>query len=113
MSDDQPSSVELVRRYLRAQNLEQVGRVDDAIELYESAVSSRFDSTGPYDRLIAVYAHRAQHRDVVRVATAALAQVHTHEGKREWYDRMRRDAERALERTPPAAPKRRPDPRGR
>lgn len=113
MSDEQPSSVELVRRYLRAQNLEQVGRVDEAIELYESAVSARFDSTGPYDRLIAVYSHRAQHRDVVRVALAALAHVHTHEGKRDWYDRMRRDAAHALERTPPAAPKRRPDARGR
>jgi tetratricopeptide (TPR) repeat protein len=104
-----PSTVELVNRYLRAQNLEQVGRLDEAIELYESAVAEGFDSSGPYDRLIAVYAHGGLHRDVIRVARRALDRVHTYEGKRSWYERMVVDAERALANVPKAAPKRPPE----
>jgi hypothetical protein len=99
-------NAELVRRFLRAQNLEQIGRVDEAVELYEAVVDERFDSSGPYDRLIAIYADRAGHRDVVRIAQAALEQVQTHSDKRAWYERMRADAERAAARVPPAAPKR-------
>ena len=99
--------VELVKAYLRGQNFEQVGRVDEAIELYEVAVENRFDSTGPYDRLISLYANQALHRDVIRVAEAALAQVQTHEDKRAWYERMKAEAEKAAESVPRAAPKRR------
>lgn len=99
-------AVELVRHFLRAQNLEQLGRLDEAIELYEGAVDAAFDSTGPYDRLIALYSERALHRDVVRVADAALANVQTHEAKRDWYARMRAEAEEAGSKVPRAAPKR-------
>ena len=99
--------VELVKAYLRGQNFEQVGRVDEAIQLYEVAVENHFDSTGPYDRLISIYANQARHRDVVRVAEAALTHVQTHEDKRAWYERMRAEANRASESVPRAAPKRR------
>jgi hypothetical protein len=99
-------NVELVKAYLRGQNLEQVGRTEEAIELYETVVSARFDSSGPYDRLIALYSHRAMHADVVRIAEAALANVHTHESKRDWYEMMRAEAIKAQDRVPPAAPKR-------
>jgi hypothetical protein len=98
-------SVEVVKRFLRAQNLEQLGRVDEAIELYESAVAEEFDSTGPYDRLIGIYSHRAGHADVVRVAESALAHVKTHEEKRAWYREMRDHAQRASADVPAAAPK--------
>ena len=101
--------VDLVKAYLRGQNLEQVGRTDEAVELYEQAVASRFDSIGPYDRLIFIYSNRALHGEVVRVAIAALANVKTHEDKRAWYERMRADAARAAEQVPRAAPKRRPE----
>jgi hypothetical protein len=104
---DSGDNVEQVKRYLRGQNLEQVGRIDEAIELYEAGVAARFDSSGPYDRLIALYSHRAMHADVVRVAEAALANVHTHESKRDWYETMRAQAIAAQQRVPPAAPKRR------
>jgi hypothetical protein len=104
MTDD--DSVEMVKNYLRGQNLEQVGRVDEAIDLYESAVAARFDSTGPYDRLIALYGDRAQHPDVVRVAEAAIANVHTHADKTAWFERMRAEALRAQAKVPRAAPKR-------
>jgi hypothetical protein len=98
-------NVEVVRRFLKGQNLEQVGRTDDAIVLYEEAVESRFDSTGPYDRLIALYGERAQHREVARVAEAALANVHTHDDKRAWYELMRDEAVKAANRVPQAAPR--------
>ncbi|HEX2296507.1 MAG TPA: hypothetical protein VHN37_14530 [Actinomycetota bacterium] len=103
--DDNPN-VELVNRFLRAQNLEQVARVDEAIELYETILAARFDSVGPYDRLIEIYSNRAAHRDVVRVAGAALESVHTYPEKRQWYEEMRAAAEKAASAVPRAAPKR-------
>ena len=97
---------DLVKAFLKGQNLEQLGRKAEAIELYEGAVAELFDSTGPYDRLIELYSNDARHRDVERVATAALAHVHTHEQKREWYEQMRDAARKAAEDVPVAAPKR-------
>ena len=99
-------AVDAVKRYLKGQNLEQIGRVDEAVDLYETAVADGFDSSGPYDRLIALYADRARHSDVVRVAEAALASVRTHRQKQEWYERMRAEARRAAADVPVAAPKR-------
>lgn len=107
MDSDPPSGVRLVEAFLRGQNLEQVGREDDAIHLYESAVEQGFDSPGPYDRLIVIYANHARHGDVIRIADLALANVVTHGDKRAWYERMRHDAQAAAERVPRAAPKRR------
>ena len=98
-------NVEVVKRFLRAQNLEQLGRIDEAIELYEIALAEQFDSTGPYDRLIGIYSHRARHSDVARVAECALANVQTHTEKRAWYREMRDQARRASADVPPAAPK--------
>ena len=99
--------IEGVRTFLRAQNLEQLGRTDEAIELYESVTLGGFDAIGPYDRLIALYSNRALHHDVVRVAELALANVHTHEQKREWYRQMSAAATKALDDVPRAAPKKR------
>jgi hypothetical protein len=101
-------NADMVKTFLRGQNLEQVGRVDEAAELYEGAVAAAFDSAGPYDRLIAIYSAQARHGDVVRVATAALDSVRTHGDKRSWYEKARRDARRAATRLPQAAPKRKP-----
>ena len=86
---------ELVKLYLRAQNLEQMRQVDEAIELYEAAVRGRFDAAGPYDRLIAIYGARDAHAEVSRVAEAALACVRTHPDKRAWYESVRSGAEEA------------------
>ena len=97
----------MVRLYLRGMNLEQLGRVEEAIELYEQAVEGRFDSTGPYDRLIALLSNLGRHRDVIRVADAALQNVRTYDEKRMWYQRMRTEAERAATRVPQATPKKR------
>ena len=98
-------NVQLVRDFLRAQNLEQVGRVDEAIDLYEGMLAAAFDAIGPYDRLIALYGDRAQHSDVIRVAEAALANVQTHPEKRAWFDRTRIEAGKASAKVPKAVPK--------
>lgn len=100
-----PAAVDLVHDFLRGQNLEQIGRVDEAIELYEHALRAAFDSPGPYDRLIEIYSHRADHLDVVRVADAARAAVHTHTGKYRWYESMATAARAAAAKVPAAAPK--------
>ena len=98
----------MVRHYLKGQNKEQLGKMDEAIELYETAISGRFDSTGPYDRLIALYSHRGQHREVIRVTEAALQNVRTYDEKKVWYRRMRSEAEQALQKVPRAIPKKQP-----
>lgn len=99
------ANVTLVKVYLRAQNLEQLGRLDEAVELYEQALRGHFDSTGPYDRLIAIYADRGRHGEVLRVAGEAIAHVHTHGEKRAWYRRMREEAGKAMAKAPKATPK--------
>ena len=98
-------NVELVKRFLKAQNLEQIGKVDEAVVLYESIVEARFDSSGPYDRLIALYDHQARHRDVMRIAEAALAHVQTYDDKRAFYEATRVGALKAIGRLPQAAPR--------
>ena len=98
-------NVDLVKDFLRGQNLEQLGKLDEAILLYEAAVAQEFDSSGPYDRLITLYADRAQHGDVVRVAEAALLHVHTYADKRGWYEVMRAEALKAQTKVPRATPK--------
>lgn len=79
---------ELVRDFLHGQNLEQIGRVDEAVPLYERAMAAGFDAAGPYDRLIFIYQERRAHRDVIRAAEAALASVHTYDAKRMWYQQQ-------------------------
>ncbi len=74
---DANPNVDLVHRFLRGQNLEQVARVDEAVELYETILAAGFDSVGPYDRLIEIYSNQARHREVVRVAEAALESART------------------------------------
>ena len=95
-----PTPEEIVRLYLRAQNLEQMRQVDEAVEIYEMAVTARFDAAGPYDRLIAIYSGREQHTEVQRVAQAALDNVRTFDDKRAWYTTMRDGAESAARQRP-------------
>jgi tetratricopeptide (TPR) repeat protein len=99
------SNVELVKGFLKAQNFEQVGRIEEAIVLYEAAIEQAFDASGPYDRLIALYSHRAQHADVVRIAERAIENVHTYEDKIAWYEQMRAAAIKARTKVPKATPK--------
>lgn len=91
---------ELVNDFLRGQNLEQVGRIDEAIELYESAVSAGFDAAGPYDRLIWIYQNRAMHAEVVRVAEASLEHVRTYPEKQQWYTQQIERARKEMQSVP-------------
>lgn len=93
---ERPPADELVRLFLRGQNLEQIGRVDEAVELYETAVAASFDAAGPYDRLLLIYQSRRMHDDVIRVAEASLRTVVTYPQKREWYSKAIEKAREAL-----------------
>lgn len=99
-----PPPQDLVRDFLKAQNLEAIKRVGEAVDLYEQAVRAGFDSAGPYDRLIAIYSGRSDFSSLARVASAALEHVRTFEDKRAFYARMRDDAL--------ASQAAQPDPRG-
>jgi len=85
---------DLVALYLRAQNLEQVERTDEAIPLYEQAVAAGFDAAGPYDRLIAIYTQAEAFADVARIAEAAAVAVRTFDDKRAWYEAVAAGAQR-------------------
>ena len=95
-----PAPEDLVRMYLRAQNLEQMQRYDEAIPLYEEAVAAGFDAAGPYDRLIGIYIARDAHDEVVRICGAALQNVRTFDDKRAWYEDTRSRAEAAAHERP-------------
>ena len=77
-------------------------RFDEAIEIYELAVSRRFDAAGPYDRLIVIYRGRNAHADARRVAEAALNNVRTFDDKKAWYSAMRDEAADAIASQPDA-----------
>jgi tetratricopeptide (TPR) repeat protein len=96
------SNEDLVKDFLRGQNLEQVGKIDEAIALYEQAVEAQFDSSGPYDRLIFIYQGRAQHDEVIRVARASIQSVHTYPQKQAWYQAQIEAAREAKASTPEA-----------
>jgi tetratricopeptide (TPR) repeat protein len=96
---------EIVRDFLRGQNLEQIGRPDEAVELYERAVVAGFDASGPYDRLIWLYQERRSHREVIRVAEASLQAVRTYPAKRQWYEKQIEQARAALEASPKPRPR--------
>ena len=86
---------ELVRDFLRGQNLEQLGRIDEAVGFYERAVGAGFDAAGPYDRLIWIYQQRRAHAEVIRVAEASLRSVRTYPAKRQWYEEQIAEAKAA------------------
>lgn len=96
---------QIVRDFLHAQNLEQVGKLDEAVVLYEEAVAAGFDAAGPYDRLVFIYQQRRDYRDVIRICQASLAAVRTYEAKRTWYRAQMADAEKQLGAPPTPTPR--------
>ena len=102
---DRNRADELVRDFLRGQNLEQLGRADEAAGLYERAVTAAFDAAGPYDRLIWIYQGRKAHRDVIRVAEASIRNVHTYPAKKQWYQQQIVAAQAALGSSPQPRPR--------
>lgn len=96
---------QLVRDFLRGQNLEQVGKTDEAVALYEAIVAAAFDASGPYDRLIWIYQSRRMLSDVIRIAEASLAAVRTYPEKLDWYRRQIDEARKALGASPEPRPR--------
>ena len=60
------------QRNLIASRLEKLGRVDEAIPLYEANVKEDFDGSHPYDRLATIYRKREQLDDAIRVLERAV-----------------------------------------
>lgn len=85
----------LVSDFLRGQNLEQIGRTDEATLIYEEIVEAGFDAAGPYDRLIWIYQTRAAHADVIRISQLSLKSVRTYPEKQQWYQRQIDEARKA------------------
>ncbi len=63
---------EQVQRNLRGSRLEKLGRVDEAIRLYEANVQENFDGSHPYNRLAVIYRRRKQLADEIRVLEKAI-----------------------------------------
>jgi hypothetical protein len=103
--DDRVPADEIVRGFLRGQNLEQIGRTDEAVGLYEHAVVAGFDAAGPYDRLIWIYQSRKAHRDVIRVAEASVRNVRTYPAKKQWYEEQIAKARADLASSPQPRPR--------
>lgn len=89
-----------MKAFLKGQNLEQVGRTEEAIEAYEETVQGGFDAAGPYDRLLFIYSGQGRHSEVIRIAEASLATVKTYPAKKDWYREHIERAKAALHDTP-------------
>ena len=63
---------EQVQRNLRGMRLEKLGRVDEALQLYEANVEENFGGSHPYNRLAKIYRQRKQADDEVRVLEKAI-----------------------------------------
>jgi len=57
----------MYQRNERGINVEKVGDVEQAIDLYEQNVTDWFDGNHPYDRLRIIYTKRKQYDDAIRV----------------------------------------------
>ena len=63
---------EQVQRNLKGIKLEKLGRVDEALRLYEANVQEEFDGSHPYNRLAKIYRKRKQIDDEIRVLEKAI-----------------------------------------
>jgi tetratricopeptide (TPR) repeat protein len=61
-----------LERNLQGIELERQGRVDEAIELYETNVSEDFEGNHPYDCLVYIYEKRKQYNEARRVLEKAI-----------------------------------------
>lgn len=52
--------------------LEKLGKVDEAIELYEKNIEDNFEGNHPYDRLTTIYRKNKNIRDEIRVLEKAI-----------------------------------------
>jgi hypothetical protein len=57
----------------RARELEQSGRIDDAVELYMQNVRHRFDGNMPYERLRVIFNRQKRYEDALQVCRAFIS----------------------------------------
>jgi len=62
----------MAERNKKARRLEQAGRIEPAIPLYETNVKDQFEGTLPYNRLRIIYTRQKQYTDAIRVCNAYL-----------------------------------------
>lgn len=67
----------LYQQNTRGIELEQAGRVDEAIKFYERSVADWFGGNHPYDRLRIIYTRREQYDDAIRVCRAFVQMAET------------------------------------
>jgi hypothetical protein len=72
-SEVQRMAQSFVDKLARAQRLEAQQLVDEAVELYEEAVTDMYEGSLPYERLLAIYEHKRLHGEAQRVARCGLA----------------------------------------
>ena len=73
LDDDERQRLEVqTRRNLDAMELEEAGRSDEAIALYEQNVAEGFVGDWPYSRLVAVYERARRYDDALRVLARAI-----------------------------------------
>jgi len=71
-AEEQISRVMLERNH-RAQQMENTGRIEEAIQLYEANITDGFEGVFPYDRLRAIYTQRQDYENAIRVCETAIA----------------------------------------
>lgn len=62
----------LVDRNLKGRELEKMGKVDEAITLYEANIADQFDGSHPYDRLRIIYESCDEYANAIRVCEAYI-----------------------------------------
>lgn len=60
-------------RNLQGKDLERLGRIDQAIILYEQNVAEGFIGEHPYNRLWIIYTRQKRYADAIRVCRAKIA----------------------------------------
>jgi tetratricopeptide (TPR) repeat protein len=74
LEDDERQRLDVqTRRNLDAMELEEAGRTDLAIALYEQNVAEGFPGDWPYTRLAGIYERTRRYDDAVRILGSALA----------------------------------------
>lgn len=64
---------ELMQTLQSGRTLEMAGRVDEAVQFYETAVSDQISTRFPYEHLRVIYWRREAYAEVLRICEAAVA----------------------------------------
>jgi hypothetical protein len=73
LSDEERARLEVqTRRNLDGMGLEQEGRTEEALALYEQNIAEGFEGDWPYGRLVSVYERHGRYEDAERVLRRAM-----------------------------------------